>query len=574
MYFSRLLPTIWLLFITILIFSQEKNKPGNFISPLDIPLLLSGNFGELRSTHFHSGIDFKTQQQTGKNVYASNEGYVSRIKIQAGGYGKSLYILHPDGYTSVYAHLNDYIPQIARYVKDYQYKQKNFEVDIYLQKNDFPVTKGQLVAQSGNTGNSGGPHLHFEIRDASQNPLNVLQFNLNILDNIAPEIVNLAIYPVEDNSFINGKNSKLILKPVKINGIYTIQDSLKISGKAGFGIETYDYLNGSGNKCTVYSIELAIDDTIYYYHEMDKLSWGEMKYINSHLDYEENLLQKIKLHKLHLDPNNKAGIYRIVKNRGIIHFSDDTVYKVRVTVKDTYLNTTHLEFNVRGTRASYIHRQHERDSMFVKTFFFDQRNEYQTPDLRILVPEYSLFKNIHFSYSAISVDSLIYSDLHFVHTELVPLCRSYNISIRTKNLPERLQGKALIASVDRENKINALGGEWRNGFVTSSAAYFGKFFVAVDTLKPVIKPVNFKSNGYYSADNVISFEIKDEFSGIKTYNGYIDNEWALFEYDRKVNLLSYRLDQERVLKGGKHTIEIVIVDNCNNIAVYRSGFYY
>ncbi|HJX70667.1 MAG TPA: M23 family metallopeptidase, partial [Bacteroidales bacterium] len=193
MHFSRFVLLLFCLLVPGLLDGQEKNKFENFTAPLDIPMFLSGNFGELRSTHFHSGIDIKTQQQIGKNVYASKDGYVSRIKIQSGGYGKSVYLFHPEGYTTVYAHLNDFIPEIASYVKDIQYAQRKYEVNVFPEKYRIPVVKGQLIGHSGNTGYSGGPHLHYEIRDAYQNPLNVLRFGFNILDNIAPEIKHLAV---------------------------------------------------------------------------------------------------------------------------------------------------------------------------------------------------------------------------------------------------------------------------------------------------------------------------------------------------------------------------------------------
>ena len=574
MQFFRYFILIYSTFLTTHIYSQVKYAHENFKAPLDISLFLSGNFGELRSSHFHSGIDIKTQQQIGKNVYASQEGYISRIKIQSGSYGNALYITHPDGYTTVYGHLNDYIPLIARYIKNYQYQLKSFEVDVYPEKGEFPVSQGQLVAHSGNTGNSGGPHLHFEIRNVDQEPLNVLRFNFNIEDKIPPVILNMAVYPVTSNSFINSKNEKLIISPVKSNGVYELPDSLKISGSAGFGLETYDYLNGSSNRCTVYSIELSVDDTIYYYHEMDKFSFEEMKYVNSHMDYEEYILKNIKLHKLCPDPNNRLSIYKILKNRGIVDFSKDTVFHVKITVKDAYLNTSVLKFNVQGSTASYIHNQLPQDSLFLKTFFYNQQNTYQTPDFKISMPAYSLFKNINFTYSALHVDSIKYSDLHFVHSDLVPLCQSYSLSIKTNDLPETLQHKALIVSIDRENKVNAVGGDWKDGFITSPVKYFGKFFITIDTIAPEIRSITFKRNATYNVSDALSFRIKDNLSGIKSYNGFIDNHWALFEYDQKDDLLSYKIDPERIQQGMKHTIEIKVVDDRNNTATFTSVFYY
>lgn len=574
MYFQKLISLLICLSIPFLFFGQEKSKFGDFSAPLDIPMLLSGNFGELRSTHFHSGIDIKTQQQTGKNVYAAKDGYVSRIKIQSAGYGRSIYISHPDGYTTVYAHLNDFIPELDVYVKSIQYAQRKFETDVYPEKYKFPLVKGQLIGHSGNTGYSGGPHLHFEIRDASQNPLNVLKFNFNIKDNIPPEISCLAIYPAEDKSRINGRNKKVIYKPVRVNGQYILEDTISIAGKVGFGIETYDYLNGTGNRCTVYSIELTVNGTVIYLHEMDKFSFSEVRYLHSHVDYEERILNDLNIHKLFPDPNNKLSIYKRLTNNGIVDFVKDSVYLITIAVKDAYLNGASLTFNVSGKESNDVPLQGQIDSSFVKTFFYNQINTYQTPEVKIMLPEYVLYRNIDFRYAALRKDTLTYSELHFIHSDLTPLCGSYRLSIKARNLPQGLAKKAFIASVDRKNKLNVFGGSWQNGFVTASVDCFGKFFILVDTLAPLIKPVAFKANQNYAANEVLSFEITDDLSGLKSYNGYIDDEWALFEYDKKSNSLTYTVDAGRLTAGKKHALEIVVVDDRNNISVYKSGFYY
>ncbi len=553
---------------------QEKSKYGSFAPPLDIPILLSGNFGELRSTHFHSGIDIKTQQQTGKNVYASKEGYVSRIKIQSGGYGKSVYLYHPEGYTTVYAHLNDFIPEIASYVKEIQYAQRKYEINVFPEKYRIPVIKGQLIGHSGNTGNSGGPHLHFEIRDAGQNPLNVLKYGFNIRDDIAPDIRHLAVYPVEPGSIINGRSNKVVLKPVLINGQYVLIDTLSASGLTGFGIETYDYMNGTGNRFTVYSIELVVNDIVVYLHEMDKLSFGEMKYLNSHIDYEERILNKLSIHKLFLDPNNRLGIYKKIYENGIVDFADDSVYHVRITVTDAYSNSASLLFRVYGEKPNHALLRTAADSSFIKRFYYNQDNTYQTPEVKIEIPRFALYRDIDFKYATLKSDTLPYSDLHIVHSDLIPLCSSYRLSIRTKNIPSDLSKKALIVSYDRNNEMNVFGGTWQNDFVAASVNCFGRFFIVVDTIAPSVKPVAFRTNQSYKTDDNITFEVTDDLSGLKSYNGYIDNKWALFEYDKKSNTLSYTIDEERLTAGIRHALEIVVVDDRNNISVYKSAFYY
>lgn len=551
--------------------AQKIPDKNYFASPLNIPLFLSGNFGELRSSHFHSGIDFKTQQVIGKPVLAAADGYVSRIKIQASSYGKSIYIIHPNGYTTVYAHLNNYIPVIAEYAKNYQYQQKEFEVDIYPEKDKFIFKKGDLIGISGNSGNSGGPHLHFEIRDQAQRPQNCLLFNFNIKDEIKPVFQNLIIYPAGIESFVNGKAEKLILKPIQKSGKYYIPNDphVKVSGKIGFGIEVYDYLNGSSNKCTIYSIELMVDDTIIYYSEMESFSFDESGYIASYVDYEE---KKIKIHRLFLDPNNKLGIYRHVKDKGLVSFDDDSVHHIKITVKDSYKNTSELSFSVQSTNTTPDILASQIDTNFLKTFYYNQKNSYEDPDFKISLPEDALFKDFNFKYSRITNEAISnYSDIHIVHSDDVALFKSCALSLKARNISDQQKDKAVLTYLNKENKPVSIGGEWKDGFVVSRTRSFGKYFISIDTVAPKIVPVIFKNGSIYNENDTITFQIKDTLSGIKSFNGYIDNEWALFEYDMKTDVLYYVIDKSKIEKR-PHEILIQVTDFKNNTGIYKGKF--
>jgi hypothetical protein len=245
-----------------------------------------------------------------------------------------------------------------------------------------------------------------------------------------------------------------------------------------------------------------------------------------------------------------------------------------MVVKDAYSNTTSLTFKVYGREPDNAPIQKTIDSTYTKTFFYNQVNTFRTPEIKIMLPEFILFRDIDFKYAALKKDTLPYSDLHFIHSDLTPLCGSYSLSVKTRNIPRNLIKKAFIASVDRKNELITFGGTWQNGFVTASVDYFGRYFILIDTLAPLIKPVTFRAHQKYAANDLLSFEITDDLSGLKSYNGYIDNEWALFEYDKKSNTLTYALDKGRLSAGKKHKVEIVVVDERNNIAVYKSDFYY
>jgi hypothetical protein len=557
--------------------AQEPDKHIGFRMPLDIPMLLSGNFGEIRSAHLHTGIDIKTQQEIGKKVFAVYDGYISRINIQSGAYGKSLYITHTNGYISVYAHLSKFLPEIEQYVKSNQYQRKRYEVNLFPDRDRFVIKRGQLIAYSGNTGRSSGPHLHFEIRNAlNQHPLNVLGFDFNIKDNIKPKIYSLAVYPVDSCSLVNGQHSKLIVPVKGGNGLYSVPDDINInvSGKIGFGVEAFDYLDGSNNRCAVYSIDLYIGDTLIYSHRLDELSFNEMRYVNSHADYEEKTRNSRIIHKLWLEPNNKLGIYRHVINRGIYEFYDDTLINIKIIVKDVKQNGSQLLFSVRGEEKKCLAVNKKHDPDFVKPFYYNMPNEYQNDEVKLFLPPGALYDNIDFRYSRIIGDTSDYSGIHYIHDEYTALHKEYTLSIKAKDLPEKLQDKALIVYIEKDTNYISMGGNWENGYVTTSLSGFGKFKVAADTTAPVISPLTLNNNSNHTNGNKISFKITDELSGINTYNGYIDNKWALFEYDAKSNTISYFFDPERITKNSRHTLEIVVTDYKNNIGTYNGTFYY
>ncbi len=556
---------------------QASSETSIFHPPVDIPIYLSGNFGEIRSTHFHTGIDIKTQQVTGKRIYSIYDGYISRIKIQSGGYGKSLYVTHSNGYVSVYGHLSKFMPEIENYVKRNQYQRKSYEIDLYLKPDEFPVRKGQFIGLSGNTGRSGGPHLHFEIRDIkNQEPLNVLKYNFNIKDNIKPQIYNLAIYPVNKNSRINNTNKKLIVPVESINNHFSIitDKMITVCGMTGFGVETFDFLNGSNNRCGAYSIDLLVNDTLIYSHQIDKLSFNESGYVNSHTDYEEKILNNSKIQKLFVEPNNKLSIYKSLVDRGIYEFAYDTISRIKIIVRDVYQNSSELTFlvktdcNISGDQIEEIHPD------FKKTFYYSTENSYKDDNVEVYLPEDALYDNIDFRYSRMEGDSAAYSDIHCIHDHLTALHKDYTLAIRAKNLPDTLNSKALIGYINTDTTIASQGGIWKDGFIVTRTGIFGNFMILVDTVPPEISPALFNNNGYYSKSSSIAFNITDNLSGIKSYNGYIDDKWALFEYDAKSNTLRYFFDKERIAAGKKHKLEIIVTDYNSNTGKYNGAFYY
>jgi hypothetical protein len=568
--------TIPLILLTLLIFypssSAQTHSPVRpFVPPLDVPLRLTSNYGEIREGHFHSGIDILADP--GMKVHAVREGYISRISVNPGGYGKALYIAHPDGYTSVYAHLSFFLPEVEKYVKDQQYRKRRYTVDLFPSPDRFPVTQGQFIALTGNTGYSFGPHLHFEIRYTRGDiPLNVLTLGFPVSDNRKPRITCLGIYAMDPQSWVADSGTKRII-PLKNNSgePITIPEPFHVWGDIGFGIETYDYLDGRENICSPLLVSLKVDDVTVSSFRLDRIPFEKSSYVNSHIDYAEMITSGRKIQKLYLDPNNKLGIYSGVIHHGICQFTDTLEHPVIIRVEDAAGNQSFLSFTVVGERPSAA-RKMVPDSSLVAVFQYDSLNVFETEDLKVVVPADVLFTPVEFTYRAEKAADTLFSALHHIHDEGTPLRRSYIISVRPIHLPPELNSKAILVKIGRDNKITSLGGDFENGYITARAGSFGTYAVAVDTVPPEIRPVSFVNHGRFTENKPVSFQITDALSGIGSYNGFIDGKWALFEYDLKNNLLFYRPDASRISSNREHTLELVITDNCNNLRKFKGVF--
>lgn len=584
-------------------------KQAGFRSPLDIPLFLAGNFAEIRPNHFHGGIDMKTESVEGKNVYSVAKGHVSRIKVSTRGYGKVLYIDHPNGYTSVYGHLQKYCGKIEDYVQNQQYRKETFEIELFPSPGELPVESGELVALSGNSGGSSGPHLHFEIRDTKTEwGINPLLFGFDIKDNIPPVIQTLGIYPLSDSSSVNGKKKPVFINPVKANGTYRVPAKLGINvkGPIGFGIEVIDKLNGSGNSCGVFSIDLFCDSDAIYSHDVEKVSFDETRYINSHIDYGLSKSKGRDIQKSFLQPNNRLKIYKNVKNKGVILFNDGLSHEIKYVVKDIYGNTSMLEFTVRShpfreeirensfpedtllTNGDLLVSGHDSvplvetdtdsleqhyDSLGLSydsvparfTFFkYNEYNSFETQDVIISFPKNVLYDNLMFEYSIGTRIKGLVSPVHRIHNPLTPLHSHITVSIKTDSLKKELYSKAIIVSLNG-SRANSEGGSYDDGFVTTKTRNLGSFSVMIDTVPPLIKPLSVSG----SKEKLV-FRISDWLSGIKSYRGTIDDNWILMEYDYKKGLLVYTFDNERV-SGGKHSFKLTVTDEKGNSSQYSTN---
>jgi len=543
-----------------------------FHPPVKIPIFISGNFGELRSDHFHSGIDIKTQGITGHHVFSVEEGYVSRIKVQANGYGKSIYITHPNGYTSVYGHLDRYREDIAAYVKKIQYKQRSHMVDLFLNRLTFPMEKGEFIAYSGNTGGSSGPHLHFELRSTdNQHPVNVLQFNFDIRDQEPPRFHSVFIYPMDKKGQVNGKVEKFSSKLVKNKGIYTIPygTEIRASGILGMSVEVFDYLDGVSNRCGIYTLEMYVDNKLSYSHTMDEFSFSESRYINAHTDYEANIRLGVKAHRLHRLPNDKLRIYNKDTENSPPVLNEARSYHIRIVASDVAGNSSVLEFEVNGNAAPIP--VPDPANGFITIMSYDRANDFKEGPVQVEIPVNALYQDLDFSYLSSPPANGSLTPFYHIATAEVPVHKSYTLTIQSPPLDPLLHNKQLLITYNNAHEVESAGGEFKNGAVVAKLWNFGQFAIALDTIAPELTPL-WKGGAALSSIKDLRITILDNLSGIGKYEGYIDNQWALFEYDPKNDLLHYWFDEKRIAKGSTHELELYVTDQKGNLNLLHTTF--
>ena len=553
--------------ITNLSNAQEREIPKDYFrSPLDIPLILSGTFGELRPNHFHAGIDLKTKGQSGLKIYSVADGYVSRIKVSPTGYGKAIYIKHPNGFTSVYAHIMRYNDKIETIVKKEQYAKKSFAIEIFPKPNQISVKKGEIIALSGNSGSSFAPHLHFELRDSkTEKPQNGMHFGFNIKDNINPIIKEIKLYKKTD---FNGlyETEKIIVKGS--NGNYYIDSNLVANDTFALSISTYDLLNGANNKNGIYKIELTANDTLIYQMKMDEFSFNETKYIKSHSDFFEKTKNKKKFHKCFIDPYNKLSIYDSIVNNGFISFGNTDKIKIKFIVSDSYENQSILTFNVVKQQKT---KEFMPDSTTSFMFTYGTNQIFKNDFIELKSNRRSFYDLVYFKYKN-KGDTLenCFSSVHQIHDESTPIHNNLNLSINLTEFSDSIASKLCLAKVVN-GKLNYSGGKYENGKLKGKIYSFGDYTVSIDQTKPIIKGLNIFP-GKTMTSSSLKMIIKDDFSGIKTYEGKIDDQWIIMEYDPKKNRLTHYF--EKNLAKGKHKFELKVTDKVDNVNYYEAIFYY
>ena len=554
-----------LLFASFTSSAQNKYPTNYFRSPLDISLHLSGTFGELRNNHFHAGVDIKTKRRTGFPVYATADGYVSRIKVAIWGYGKVIYISHPNGYTSVYAHLSKFGDGIQEYVKNIQYQKESYETgNIYPAENEITVKKGQVIAFTGRTGGFVAPHLHYEIRDTkTEHIINPLLFGLKIKDSIAPRINKLIAYPIGEGSRINRsvKKQTLAIKKDSLNNYRT--NRISASGSIGFGINVYDLLGKELNKNGVYSIEMKVNGKRHYYHDVETFSFAESKYINLLIDYPYFATYKNRIQKTFREKETKLSIYEDLVKDGFVDVKEGFSYKVEIIAKDFKGNRSSVKIPIIGVKSESILLQ-EKDTTNYKIL----KNKFQKfteGGVTVAFPKNTFYKDIFIDFS-------VNGKLATIHKPTIPLNKSFTITFDSTMYSKSEVNNIYIANINNKKYPYYQNTRKREDKLFTTTKTLGKYTLLIDNELPKIYNLNFKNNNWVSKLNYLTIKISDTQSGIKSYEAFIDDEWILMEYDVKKKKLSYNFSDKKLV-GSKHIFKLVVSDNVGNTNTYNATFY-
>jgi len=546
------------------LFAQKDYPKGVFAPPMDIPIILAGTFGELRSNHFHSGVDIKTQQREGIPINSIGDGTIIRIKVSLWGYGKVLYIAHPNGYTSVYGHLQKFSPSIEEYIKKIQYDKKSFEVEVFPDYGELKVSKGELIAYSGNTGGSAGPHLHFEIRSSiSEKPTNPLLYGMDVADATNPILEKLFVYPLTDQSHVNGNYSRTQVNFKRQSDGTFLADDVTALGDIGIGFVGFDRLDMAANKNGVYSVELSVNGKVYSLYDFESFSFGETRYINTLIDYDYYGRNRQRIQKSFKSPGNNLSIYKELFNDGKIKVNEGLSYNAKLLIKDFAGNKLVMNIPVTGKKNLLGNK---KETITTDNYITAKRpNNFDLDGAKVYFPANTFYEDFY-------IDLKKGKDTVTIHTNTVPAHRNFTITFDVSKYSKEEQKQLFIARLDSKLRPSHANTYKRGNEFTTRTRNLGTYTLAKDTIAPTIRTKNFKEKQWLNNYKYLSVQIADDLSGVDTYKATLNGEWILMEYEPKRNTLTYNFD-DKIADQTQCVLKVTVTDNVGNENTLTTSFY-
>ena len=556
----RFLKKSFLLLFLLSILFRLNSQEYNLNSPIDLPLNLSGTFGEFRSSHFHYGLDITTNKKSGYEVYSIESGSVIRIRVSTSGYGKAIYVDHLNGLTSVYAHLKEFSPKIQEYIKGQQYLRKSYNIQKFFNVGDLVIDKGELIGYSGNTGGSSGPHLHFEIRDTkSQNPLNPLSFEYKYEDTRRPIIRSLYVFD-ETDSFKKDNPKQYPIE--KINDSIYKSKKVIYNNDIGIGVEVYDRQSGNNyNRNGIYEIRMYLDSILNFSYKMDNINISESIFRKVFYDYSLLKTRGVRVQKIYYPPNSKLSFLNHNTKTGIFDSNDSIKKEVKIEVIDWNNNKSYLKFQIEGSPSNIKENPISGIEIVPDQEYKIKRNNVEV-DFR---------RNSFFNKVALNIESN--NDTLKVGKDIHPLRKSYNIKINKKIEDSIVRRQSYIGLINKNGKISYLNTSKNKNSFSVNSSILGSYILSRDSIRPEVKPLNFSLNKDVSKQKTIRLRIYDNISGIKSYEVLINNKWALFEYEPKSNLIFHTI-KDGIIKDGENNIMIKVIDGVGNETKMNSKVYW